>query len=169
MNLLSDPWLRVRDAAGKIHRISPLQIGDTDYHDIVTDRPDFQGAVYQLLIGVLQITYAPVDKQEWKERWAAPPDAQTLRTFVAPILSAFELEADGPAFMQDADLPSDANQLSVLDLLIDAGSDSNLFFNKPLRRVACAKPVWPRHCSPCRSTPLQAAAGSEHRCVAAGR
>jgi len=37
----------------------------------------------------------------------------------------------GPAFMQDLAVPTDANWLPVLDLLIDAGSNSNLFFNKP--------------------------------------
>ena len=33
--------------------------------------------------------------------------------------------------MQDLNLPDQVNQLPVLDLLIDAGSSSNLYFNKP--------------------------------------
>ena len=54
-----------------------------------------------------------------------------LRKIFEPHLGRFELESDGPAFMQDFQLPAEVNRLPVLDLLIDAGSGSNQYFNKP--------------------------------------
>lgn len=131
MNLLTDPWLLVRDAQGQMHRISVSSLGDARYVDIVAVRPDFRGAVYQLLIAILQCRIAPVDAAEWRERYRQPPSQAELERVFAPWAEAFVLEADGPAFMQDLQLAADANRSSVLDLLIDAGSDSNLFFNKP--------------------------------------
>jgi CRISPR system Cascade subunit CasA len=95
-------------------------------------RPDFRGALYQFLIGLLQTAYAPADLKEWKQRWANPPGADELQAALAPYLDAFLLEGDGSAFMQDLHLPEDVNQLPVLELLIDAGSDSNRYFNKPV-------------------------------------
>ncbi|MEI2415562.1 type I-E CRISPR-associated protein Cse1/CasA [Orrella sp. JC864] len=130
MNLLTDHWLTVQDASGEIGRISPLDIGNARYRDLVAVRPDFRAGLYQLLIGLLQYGLAPLDMDEWRERWRQAPDAATLEAAWAPYLHAFELESEGAAFMQDLQLPLDANLLPVVDLLIDAGSDSNLYFNK---------------------------------------
>ncbi len=130
MNLLTDRWLSVQDVSGRVERISPLDIGSAGYLDLVAVRPDFRGSLYQFLIGLLQLGFAPLDMDEWRERWRQAPDADTLKTAWEPYLHAFELESDGAAFMQDLQLPADANLLPVVDLLIDAGSDSNLYFNK---------------------------------------
>ncbi len=132
VNLTRDPWLTVRDGAGAVHRISPLDIGDPRYQELVAPRPDFRGAGVQFLLGLLQLAYPPTDVAMWRERLRTPPDASALQAAFAEYAHAFELQADGPAFMQDLQLPADANQVSVLNLLIDAGSDSNLFFNKPV-------------------------------------
>lgn len=125
MDLLSDAWLQVGDGTW----ITPSQVGEPQWRDLHAPRPDFRGAVYQFLVGLLQITCAPRDLREWQGRWHAPPDAAELTDAFTPWREAFLLENDGPAFMQDLDLPVEANQLSVLNLLIDAGSDSNRFFN----------------------------------------
>lgn len=134
MNLIEDDWLQGTDAEGKTAALSLLDIGDVKWLDLHAERPDFRGALYQLLIGVLQTGYAPQDVDEWRDRWRSPPDRDELSKAFNDLLPAFVLESDSgaPAFMQDLELPAEANQLSVRDLLIDAGSDSNLYFNKPV-------------------------------------
>lgn len=127
MNLLQSAWLPVENA----EHITPCQIGATAWRDLHVPRADCRGALHQFLIGLLQTAYAPRDLREWNDRWNSPPSIAELEVAFAPYRHAFLLENDGPAFMQDLDLPADANRLPVLDLLIDAGSDSNRFFNRP--------------------------------------
>lgn len=131
MDLIKDDWLSGRSMDGYGAKLSPSQIVDPIWTDLAAPRPDFRGALYQFLIALLQTAYAPQDLQEWRERYASPPSREELDAAFAPYRDAFLLENDGPAFMQDLALPSEANQLPVLELLIDAGSSSNLYFNKP--------------------------------------
>lgn len=131
MDLITNQWISCRLQGGAIARMSPVLIGDSSYADINSPRPDFHGATYQFLIGLLQTAYAPQDIGEWRERYEKPPSVEELTAAFEPLRKAFLLENDGPAFMQDLHLPEQVNQLSVLDLLIDAGSSSNLYFNKP--------------------------------------
>lgn len=131
MELLDSAWLQARKSNGNQEKISPLQIGESQYVDLAAPHPDFRGALYQFLIGLLQIAYAPQDVEAWRERYASPPSRETLEAAFAPWRHAFLLENDGPAFMQDLALPDEVNQLAVQELLIDAGSSSNLYFNKP--------------------------------------
>jgi len=130
-DLIVDKWMLGRRCDGSVVSLSPLDVGDAVFADLDAVRPDFRGALYQFLIGLLQTAYAPADLKEWKQRWANPPDADELAAVFAAYRDAFQLEGDGPAFMQDLHLPEDVNQLPVLELLIDAGSDSNRYFNKP--------------------------------------
>lgn len=132
MNLLNDPWLSCCTRSGGLKRVSPLQVGDVDLLDIEALRPDFRGALHQLAIGLLQTAFAPKNLEEWCRRYAHPPGEEELSKAFAPYAHAFELQnAAGPAFMQDFALVEPSRQLSVDELLIDAGSDSNLHFNKP--------------------------------------
>ncbi|WWT75655.1 type I-E CRISPR-associated protein Cse1/CasA [Lautropia mirabilis] len=133
MNLITSVWLQGVSSKEDRAAISPLDITG-DWIDISSPRPDFRGAIYQLLIGILQLSMTPEDEDEWKELYQDPPSRDDLAKAFSPYQNAFELEADGPAFMQDLLLLKTAalepNQNSVRDLLIDAGSDSNLYFNK---------------------------------------
>jgi CRISPR system CASCADE complex protein casA len=134
MNLVSDPWLPAQLKSGAARKISLADLANSDLVDINAPRPDFRGGIYQLLIGLLQLSMAPEDEDEWKELYQELPSHDDLAKAFSPYQNAFELEADGPAFMQDLLLLKTANlepnQNSVRDLLIDAGSDSNLYFNK---------------------------------------
>lgn len=130
MNLLTSSWLSAVKCSGEVGNLSPLDVGDPVWKDISAIRADFRGGLYQFLIGVLQLGYAPQDTSEWRERYEEPPSRDELAKSLARYVSAFELDGDGPAFMQDYELTGDLNRPSVTDLLIDAGSDSNLFFNK---------------------------------------
>lgn len=136
MNLLTSNWLAGLKTSGARGALSPLEVGEEGWQDIIAIRPDFRGALYQFLIGVLQLAYAPEDTDEWKERYEEPPGKSELAEALKAYLPAFELDVEGPAFMQDYDLSEKVNQLSVAELLIDAGSESNLFFNKPVDEAA---------------------------------
>lgn len=136
MNLLTSSWLSGLKRSGEPGGLSPLDIGDAEWKDITAIRPDFRGALYQFLIGVLQLGYAPEDTDEWKDRYEEPPGKEELAEALKAYMPAFELESKGPAFMQDLKLSGKLNQLSVAELLIDAGSESNLFFNKPVDEAA---------------------------------
>ena len=67
MNLIDDDWIPVKRADGSKVLIAPWQIAETENPivDIAAPRPDFQGALYQFLIGLLQTTFAPQDIDDW--------------------------------------------------------------------------------------------------------
>nr|WP_236673967.1 type I-E CRISPR-associated protein Cse1/CasA [Ralstonia syzygii] len=74
MNLLITPWLTVLRQDGSEDIIAANAItSDNPPVDLLAVRPDFRGALYQFLIGLLQTAYAPADQDEWRERWHQPP------------------------------------------------------------------------------------------------
>ncbi|WP_179402698.1 type I-E CRISPR-associated protein Cse1/CasA [Burkholderia guangdongensis] len=131
MNLLDSDaaWLRLQRRDGSEKPGSVYDVADPDVMDILSPRADFRGALYQLLIGLLQTTAAPVNQNDWLTLWRQPPEAAQLEAWFRPLLPAFALLGD-TAFMQDLDPLDDGNAKSTAELLIDTGSDSNLFFNK---------------------------------------
>jgi CRISPR system Cascade subunit CasA len=59
MNLISERWIPVRHADGSHERIAPWQLtdgvgGDNPIVAVASPRPDFDGALTQFLIGLLQ-------------------------------------------------------------------------------------------------------------------
>jgi CRISPR system Cascade subunit CasA len=66
MNLITDPWIPVIRRNGP-DKIKPWQIAETDnpVMELNAPRPDFQGALYQFLIGLVQTCFAPEDEDEW--------------------------------------------------------------------------------------------------------
>ncbi|QND86343.1 Cse1 family CRISPR-associated protein [Chromobacterium vaccinii] len=131
MNLL-DPasrWLSLKRRDGSVSPGSVYEATDPDVVDVLAPRADFRGALYQLLIGLLQTAAAPGNLNDWLGYWNTPPSAAELEAWLAPLKPAFGLTGD-TAFMQDRDLLLDGNAKSTAELLIDTGSDSNLFFNK---------------------------------------
>ena len=69
MNLISENWIPVRRADGSLQRIAPWQltdgIGDNPIVAVASPRPDFDGALTQFLIGLLQTTCTPSEDQWW--------------------------------------------------------------------------------------------------------
>ena len=121
MNLITDPWIPVIRKEGK-DTIIPWQIAETEnpVMEINAPRPDFQGALYQFLIGLLQTCFAPEDEDEWLERWKKMPTLHELKGILEKVEAAFELDnPGGPAFMQDYDLP-DGEHKKIAALLIEA-------------------------------------------------
>lgn len=122
MNLINDAWIPVIRADGLKEQIAPWQLTglDNPVVDINAPRPDFQGALYQFLIGLIQTCFAPEDEEDWLNNWESPPSPDALKQAFDKAAFAFELDnPDGVAFMQDYDLPKGENK-PIAGLLIDA-------------------------------------------------
>ncbi|MBI5316267.1 MAG: type I-E CRISPR-associated protein Cse1/CasA [Nitrospirae bacterium] len=129
MNLINEPWIPIRRADGTQEKVEPWRI--TDFTDgrspivaIASPRPDFDGALIQFVIGLLQTTCTPNESGwwEWREN---PPPPETLRKRFVSVARAFELEGER-AFMQDFS-PSDlSKQESISALLLEAPGEKTL-------------------------------------------
>ena len=124
-NLIQDKWLPVRRAKGEIEMIAPWQI--TENHDtnpvvaLAAPRADFNGALMQFLIGLVQTTAPPTkaDNDDWLDWLGQAPAPDVLKEKFQQFQHAFNLEGDGPRFMQDIDeLEGDTKPIDAL--LIEA-------------------------------------------------
>ena len=120
MNLLTKDWLPLRMKNGQTAYRPPSAIADPDVVDLALPRADFQGAAYQWLIGLLQTAAPAHDYTNWINWFAEPPTVDELEHAFAPFAAAFELDGEGPRFMQDIDPLEDAKPSPVSGLLIDA-------------------------------------------------
>ncbi|MEI8571109.1 type I-E CRISPR-associated protein Cse1/CasA [Methylomonas sp. LW13] len=128
MNLITDRWIPVIRQNGLHDLIVPWQIAETENPvvEINAPRPDFQGALYQFLIGLLQTGFAPEDEEQWLEYWDEAPDSNELQARFSQLAPAFELISDdGPAFLQDLALP-DGEAKPIAALLIEAPGGKTL-------------------------------------------
>ena len=120
MNLIESPWIPVRRESGEAI-ITPWQITNSDdpVLALAAPRPDFNGALLQFLIGLLQTACPPEDSNQWADWLEEPPSPERLREKFQSIAQAFELDGDGPRFMQDRHkLKGDPKP--IVNLLIDA-------------------------------------------------
>ncbi|MBL3527543.1 MAG: type I-E CRISPR-associated protein Cse1/CasA [gamma proteobacterium endosymbiont of Lamellibrachia anaximandri] len=128
MNLLEDKWLPIHTTQGETH-IAPWQISDPDMLALAAPRPDFNGALLQFLIGLLQTACPPDDNNQWGEWLENLPVPETLRQLFEPYEAAFNLDADGPKFMQDY-APLDGVLKPIANLLIETPGDKALRENR---------------------------------------
>jgi CRISPR system Cascade subunit CasA len=137
INLIHDPWIPVRAAGGKQRVIAPWQLteGPDDlFVALAAPRPDFNGALIQFLIGLVQTTMAPRNDPEWRNALRSPPAPDGLRAAFQTVAHAFELEADGPRFMQDLTL-GEADQpatVPIAGLLMDSPGENTERHNADL-------------------------------------
>src|ERR1051326_2900294 len=108
LNLINDAWLPARRLNGEQTVIKPFQVCE-DYHDnpfIAFDAPraDFNGALIQFLIGLVQTIFAPKNALVWRKYLKEPPSPDELKEAFAKVAYAFNLDGDGPRFMQDLTL-----------------------------------------------------------------
>lgn len=132
LNLLSAPWFAFKRRDGSIEYRPPSAVVDPDVTDLAMPRADFQGAAYQWLIGLLQTVMTPNDHYDWFDRLESPPDAQRLEDAYAPLTPAFELDGDGPRFMQDLNPLDAVSPAPISGLLIDAPGANGIRNNTDL-------------------------------------
>lgn len=127
MNLLDEAWLPVRLHGGGREWVAPHQLSDPRLAGFDADRADFNGALAQFAIGLLQ-TCSPVDSASaWRRTFEQPPDADTLRAWFAPHAAAFVFDGDGARFMQDFELRAgDAEPSDIGALLIEAPGENTV-------------------------------------------
>jgi CRISPR system Cascade subunit CasA len=125
LNLIKELWLPVRRNTGQIDWVAPHQIAEPDIVAFAANRADFNGALAQMMIGLLQ-TATPIDDEgDWEDLLDAPPSAEVLQKWFAPTAEAFVLDGDGARFMQDFSLTASEGAECTIDaLLIDAAGGS---------------------------------------------
>ena len=127
MNLLEERWIPVRLLDGSRQRIAPYELAGPQVAAFDAERADFNGALAQFAIGLLQ-TATPVDSDiEWRGLLKNPPDAQTLQAWFSPHAAAFEFDGTGARFMQDFELrASDGEPVGIGSLLIEAPGENTI-------------------------------------------
>ncbi|MGX2029108.1 type I-E CRISPR-associated protein Cse1/CasA [Methylocaldum gracile] len=133
-NLLIERFLPVIRADLTQDRIAPWQIAETENPVVAlaAPRPDFNGVLIQFLIGLLQTAYAPKNAPLWFKRFEQPPAPEELQQAFEHYRHAFDLNGDGPRFMQDLDPLAEQKPIPVTALLIDtAGSETHFVKNLP--------------------------------------
>lgn len=129
LNLLTDRWIPVRRSEDGSSVIRPDEIADPGAVFPDWPRADFNVACLELLIGLVRLADPPADADDWEARRA--PDPARLREKLAPFASAFNLNGEGPLFLQDFE-PL-AGEPSLPDMLfIDSAGDSTARKNADL-------------------------------------
>lgn len=119
-NLLRERWLPIRTRSG-VRLIRPSEIvgaADEEPLSLAYPRPDLECAAHEFLIGLLSVACAPATDEAWRAWWREPPTVDTLDAAFAPFERAFELDGDGPRFLQELG-EIDGEALPVDALLID--------------------------------------------------
>lgn len=125
MILLEEKWLPIRRRTGQVDWIAPHQISEPDIVAFAANRADFNGALAQLMVGMLQTTTLIDEEGDWEDLLEAPPSAEVLQKWFAPFAEAFVLDGDGARFMQDFSLSAAEGAECTIDaLLIDAAGGS---------------------------------------------
>lgn len=149
MNLITDKWIPVMRKNGP-DIIKPWQIAEIENPviEINAPRPDFQGALYQFLIGLLQTCFAPEDEDEWLDCWKTMPTSHELKNAFEneKIQNVFDLDfKNGTGFMQVYD-DFEGEWLPVEDLIGGALSSNTRKGNKDLfvktKQIEVISPYW---------------------------
>lgn len=134
-NLLDEKWIPVRRRSGLLDSIAPWQIAestDPPLH-IESPRSDFDGALIQFLIGLVQTAAAPASARDWRKALETVPDPQALRAKFDQYRDAFNLDGPGPRFMQDLTFDEDeSTECPIRSLLIDGPGENTEELNKDL-------------------------------------
>lgn len=120
LNLISDAWIPVIDAAGARRCIAPWQVAEAPLLRPDWPRADLNIACLELLIGFIALADPPAHVDDWQDREA--PEPERLRARLLPFAPAFDLLGDGPRFMQE--LGGLVGEARPADLLfIDSGGE----------------------------------------------
>lgn len=149
MNLLRDQWFPVIRKNGTEEKIAVCQLLDR-YHDnpvmaFKTPRPDLRNALYQLLIGIVHVSAMPEDEEDWEDFFKNPYSAEEFSERLLTYADCFEINSEGPAFMQDYDL-KDAKENPIFALFIGAPGENTIKENRDhfikRRTIEKIDPYW---------------------------
>lgn len=137
MNLIYEQWIPVRLADGSPDKIAPYEItrsiGDEEKQIIMvaSPRPDFDGALIQFLIGLLQTTCTPKTDKKWWDWRDSPPTPEILRQEFDDFKEAFDIDVtDACGFMQERLVGKKGlKEHPISYLLIGAATDNALKTN----------------------------------------
>ncbi len=133
MNLLRDKWLPIVRRDGNREKIAIHELLDqykiNPVMELEAPRPDFKNALYQLLIGIVQVAAMPEDEEDWAEIFEKPYSSSRFLEMVLEYEKCFDIDSDGPAFMQDFNLP-EAEEKPISALLIEAPGDNTIKNNQ---------------------------------------
>lgn len=132
-NLIEKRWIPVLRRDGAPDWIAPYEVtkdfADNPVVSLNAPRPDFNGALIQFLIGLVQTVAAPQNGTEWRKKLVEPPSPEELQEKFATVRHAFELGGDGPRFMQDMNR-SEGKEWEVANLLLDYPGENTLKLDK---------------------------------------
>lgn len=100
MNLLTDPWIPVRNAPSAEITLQELLCNDNSALELDFHRDDMELAALQLAICLTQAIFTPADAAELKQRIKTPFSADEYQQACAPFAEYFDLHHPTQPFMQ---------------------------------------------------------------------
>jgi len=128
-NLIEEAWIPVLRKDGQSDIVAPWQLTDDNPPiRVAACRADFNGALTEFLIGLVQTCMPPQTEREWRKLRDSPPSPDILYKFFSAESDAFLLDGHGPRFMQDLTLTSEktGKLTSITSLLIDSPGDNTV-------------------------------------------
>ncbi len=133
MNLLSDNWIPVRSQRSGAARQISLQtlLCGNERWELVLPRDDMELAALQLLIALVQVLLAPVDKKQWATRVVKPLSPEIFTAAIQDYHDWFQLDHPETPFMQVKKV--DAKDTTPMDKLLAGlnSSTNSRFVNEP--------------------------------------
>lgn len=126
-NLLEQAWIPVK---GLSEHIKVCEIVNSDMRGLDAPRADFNAALMQFLIGVLQTVMAPENPREWRKFYTNPPTENELQEKLVTIKEAFYLDGEGYRFMQDGLAKEVGKLLPIEEMIFGAPGGSGKEGNK---------------------------------------
>lgn len=130
-SLLTTPWLPVCFKDGSTGKLAPVDLADENVTDIAAVRPDLQGAAWQFLLGLLQSSLAPKNRDDWEDIWEDGLQDAAVRRAFAPLEAAFQFGSESPSFMQDFE-PLTGEKVDIASLLPEIPGAQGIKLNKDL-------------------------------------
>ncbi len=130
LNLITDHCFPIQRQDGTVENIAIWQITDNLANNPITafraPRADFDAALVQFAIGLLQTALMPESLQAWQKIFRKAPDPDSLKEAFLPFAPHFNLMGEGPRFMQDLELQGLVPNKDIGGLLIDAPGGNTL-------------------------------------------
>lgn len=132
-NLIDEQWIPIKRRDGTSGMIAPWEVTDKFFENPVValnaPRPDFNGALIQFIIGLVQTTAAPVNRIEWKQKLVNPPSQAILKARFLSVHDSFELGDGQKRFMQDYEV-LECKPKPIEWILISAPTENTLGENR---------------------------------------